>query len=542
MSAIHFPRKELLLIIAIGFVTRLLVLTSGSVTFHADEAVVGLMARHIVQGETPTFFYGQAYMGSLDAYLVSTGFRLLGDSVNTIRLVQMALYLSVVATGYIVAWRFSGSGRIALAAGLLLAVPTVNVTLYTTATLGGYNETLLFGNLLLLLSYDVTHEHRYSRWRWGTLGFVGGLGWWTNGLIVAYALPVALLLSYMLFIRRILPVRSAFGMFLLAVAAFLVGSAPWWIFDITHNGAAMSTFIRSQQTGEFAGIGIPYVPPLERALGLAVIGIPALLGMRFPWSAEYFLLPVGVIVLVGYGVAILRLFRGSNPLRPEARALLLGMPLVFFMVFIASSFGADPTGRYFLPLALPLAIVLGTLVKWPDDGTQTRLLRPSVIGLALLTIVIGYQAAAIIQAIRVQPPGLTTQFDLVSHLPNDDDMALMDFLDTEQLYNGYTNYWVAFRLAFLSGERMQYSAALPYKTDLSYNTADNRYPAYVEAVAQAERVAFITTNLPALDAQLIALFEAQGLTYREAQIGVFHIYYDFEPVRPDFTNWSTMID
>jgi len=125
------------------------------VTFHADEAVVGLMARHIVQGETPTFFYGQAYMGSLDAYLVSTGFRLLGDSVNTIRLVQMALYLSVVATGYIVAWRFSGSGRIALAAGLLLAVPTVNVTLYTTATLGGYNETLLFGNLLLLLSYDV---------------------------------------------------------------------------------------------------------------------------------------------------------------------------------------------------------------------------------------------------------------------------------------------------------------------------------------------------------------------------------------------------
>ena len=40
------------------------------VPFNADEAVVALMGRHILQGERPVFFYGQAYLGSLDAWLV----------------------------------------------------------------------------------------------------------------------------------------------------------------------------------------------------------------------------------------------------------------------------------------------------------------------------------------------------------------------------------------------------------------------------------------------------------------------------------------
>ncbi len=54
---------------ALAWKAALLVL--DCVPFNADEAVVALMARHILQGERPIFFYGQAYMGSLDAYLVA---------------------------------------------------------------------------------------------------------------------------------------------------------------------------------------------------------------------------------------------------------------------------------------------------------------------------------------------------------------------------------------------------------------------------------------------------------------------------------------
>lgn len=126
------------------------------------------------------------------------------------------------------------------------------------------------------------------------------------------------------------------------------------------------------------------------------------------------------------------------------------------------------------------------------------------------------------------PPGLTTQFDLISHVPNDHDEALITFLDEHQLYNGYTNYWTAFRLAFLTGERMQYSSALPYKADLGYNAADKRYAPYQVATENAERIAFITTNLPEMDERLRDSFDSQGIDYQVEQIGLFTIYYDFD--------------
>ena len=74
-------------------VVRAGVLIAGVVPFNADEAVVGLMARHILQGERPIFFYGQAYMGSLDAFLIALGFSLFGEQVWVIRMIQTLLYL-----------------------------------------------------------------------------------------------------------------------------------------------------------------------------------------------------------------------------------------------------------------------------------------------------------------------------------------------------------------------------------------------------------------------------------------------------------------
>ena len=88
------------------------------------------------------------------------------------------------------------------------------------------------------------------------------------------------------------------------------------------------------------------------------------------------------------------------------------------------------------------------------------------------------------------------------------------------------------KLAFLSGEDLQYSSTLPYKTNLDYNPADNRYRPYVDATAAADRVAYITTNLPVLDRRLETAFQEQGVSYQQQVIGPFHIYYDFKPRNP----------
>ncbi len=528
-----FPLRSLLFILLIALIGRVLLLASGTVSFHADEAVVGLMARHILQGERPTFFYGQPYMGSLDGWLIATSFRLLGDSLLTMRVVESILYLVIVALGFGLAWRLSGRRVVAVVAGLVLAVPPANFTLYSTATLGGYNETLVFGTLLLWLGYDVTHEYVSSLPRWALLGLIGGLAWWTNGLIAVYALPVALLILIIMFRQRLL--RPMIPLLALALIAFFIGSAPWWVFDFTHNHAALGMYLGRPQTGEFAGIGIKYVPPLDRTLGLFIIGIPSLIGLHFPWTADYFLLPVGLLVLLVNLAAIYSLLRRSNPLTPDARALVLGMLSLFCLIFIASTFGADPTGRYFVPLTLPLGIVLGafidTLIAPSVDQPMTTFRRLGPF--ALIALVIIYQAAGQIAAAN-SASGFTTQFDPISHIPNDHDADLIAFLEDHNLDNGYTNYWVAFRIAFLSGERLQYSSALPYKADLSYNAADNRYPPYRDATEQASQVAFITTNLTELDIRLETAFAAQGITYQQTRIGLFHIYYDFQPHKPTY--------
>ena len=138
----------LALLLAVGLKTWLV--AGGWVSFNSDEAVVALMARHILNGARPTFFYGQAYMGSLDAFLVALAFRIFGEQVWAIRLVQLSLYSGCWRAQPGLGKKIFDDWRVGALGALLLAIPAVNVTLYTTASLGGYGEALLLGNLILV--------------------------------------------------------------------------------------------------------------------------------------------------------------------------------------------------------------------------------------------------------------------------------------------------------------------------------------------------------------------------------------------------------
>ncbi len=570
MIARRFPLLALVAVIAVALIGRGLLLASGSVSFHSDEAVVGLMARHILQGERPVFFYGQAYMGSLDAWLIAVGFALLGDTVMTIHVVESLLYLLIVATGFLVAWQISGRAVVATVTGLVMAVPTVLLALYTTSTLGGYNETLLLGNLVLLLGWQVTHEQRGSLVRWALLGICAGIGWWSNGLIVAYVLPVGVLGLVDLWrnlphrdptpdpspisgrgenqnhpaeidvgaqraaplqtppdVRGGAALRASILDIVLAAVGFFVGSAPWWAFAFANDFAPLRFYlpIGSDTPSQFAGMAIPPLGIPERLLSLFALNFPVVIGLRFPWYASYFLVPGALIVLMVYIFALYWLLRHPASLKRDGRLLVGGMIGLFCALFLVSRFNIDPSGRYFLPMALPLGIALGVLVA---DACPTWLR----IGLAL--VVIGYNGLGLVTAATTVPPGFTTQFNLDTHIPNDDDAALIAFLEDHGLVHGYTNYWISFRLAFLSDERLIYSATLSYKPDLSYTPFDDRDPAYRRAVDAApdSQIAYITANVDAVRANLEKVFAARGVTYQRAQVGVYHVYYDFAPETP----------
>jgi 4-amino-4-deoxy-L-arabinose transferase-like glycosyltransferase len=487
------------LVVAVGF--RMVVLASNAVSFHSDEAVVGLMARHINQGQPiPTFFYGQPYMGSLDPLLVSVGFRLLGEGVLSIRLVQSALYLGLVGTSLALALRLTADRRVASTAGLLIAVPPVALTLYTTISLGGYGETLILGNLLLLIGIDLSREHRASAWRWLALGALAGIGWWTNSLIAVYALPVTIVL---LGRWRHLSWKLIAG----AAATFLIGSAPWWLYNLGHQWQSVQFLLGGFQP---AG-GAQPVGTGDKLIGLLSFGLPAVTGVRFPWAVNLWPGLWAVPVVTLYAVTLI-----AAALSGRVRFLWI-MLAGFAAIFVLSSFGVDATGRYLLPLIVPIAIIVAAQIQAFRERSRWAV--------GLLVVLVGVNLLGNITAMRSVPPGLTPQFDPATDFTNDFDQAAIDFLLQRGGSCGYATYWAAYRLDFLSRESVTLTPQLPYKESLVYIDID-RYPAYTAAVEGAERPVIVTANLPRLDQVIAERLEANGVRYQRQVIGPYTIYYD----------------
>ena len=201
----------------------------------------------------------------------------------------------------------------------------------------------------------------------------------------------------------------------------------------------------------------------------------------------------------------------------------MGVIITVFAGFILSPFGADPSGRYFLPVAVIMAVFASqALWKWQERWGKLVWIP---VGLIML-----FNAWGTLQVIRANLPGLTTQFDAVTQIDHNYDQDLINFLLDKDEYIGYTNYWVSYPLAFLSEERLIFVPRLPYHQDLRYTSRDDRYELYDKIVQQSERIAYITTNNENLDQQLRSGFSSLGVDWQEARIGDFQIYYQLSRV------------
>jgi hypothetical protein len=493
------------LIVVLSAAYKLALLAFSAVPFNGDEAIVALMARHIVQGERPVFFYGQAYLGATDAWLVALSFSIFGESVLAIRLVHVVLFAGVVFTTYLLAKRYLQSEWGARAAMLWTALPPTMLTLYTTATLGGYTETLLLGNILLLMAGGgwLLISDRWRAARWLVFGLVAGFAFYTFPLVLIYLIPIGLWLLYRLR-------ANAWRSYLIAGLGFAIGSAPWWLALIQSGGVLLA-----EMTGA-AVSGSVEAPSFIGSLGIRLInfllfGLSAWWGVRYPWLAEFVLPVLGLVALVFYLSAL------GYALKRGAR-LLWGMIVTLGVTYLITSFGGDPSGRYFLPLYLPLAIFTAMLLQ--------RICKQNVTLAALLLIaLLGYNVGGTWLAAAKQPPGITTQFDPVTWIDHTRDQELIDFLLEQGETRGYTNYWVQTPIAFLSNERIISAARLPYHLNLGYTPRDDRYPPYTQAVRAASRAFYITVNHPLLDALIRERLAALGVTYQEQTIGNYHIFY-----------------
>jgi 4-amino-4-deoxy-L-arabinose transferase-like glycosyltransferase len=494
---------------------KVLWLSQGAFPFNADEAVVALMARHILEGERPLFFYGQAYMGSLDAYLVAAGFWAFGQQVLVIRGLQALLYCGTVSAIYLALREFFPAPRMSWTAALLLSLPPLNLTLYTTVSLGGYGEALLLGSLALWIALRIFRRGP-SLFGWVLLGLLCGLGFWVFPLSLVLILP-AFLLALASSLRQERPLRTACW-----VAAFLIsgliGGAPWLIGFHQLGSSALREILGSALAGVSPGSSSSQV--VGRVVNLVVFAPTVVFGLRAPWSTRLLAAPLlPLITAVDLGAVLFGF--GQLGRRDEgrwARWTLLGVGALLIVMFLATPFGADPSGRYFLPLGLLLAATTAEFASWLNAQRAHW-------GEIAVLLVLLFDVGSTLQAALSNPPGITTQFDSETQVDMRDLPLLAGFLEQEGETRGYTDYWVEYPLAFLSQEKLLFVARLPYHLDLRYSPRDNRYPPYDDQVRSSAKVAFVTTKNPPLDAVLRTRFDTLGVSYQEKRIGDFEVFY-----------------
>ena len=134
-------------------VVRCLPFMAPGVRFDADQAVVGLMAKHISEGRAfPVFFYGQSYLLAVEAYLAAPVMWVLGATEVALKLPLLALNL---ATAVLLMWRLRQdvglSAGLALIAALPLALPPVVPGVRLMDAMGGNIEPLLYTLVLWVL-------------------------------------------------------------------------------------------------------------------------------------------------------------------------------------------------------------------------------------------------------------------------------------------------------------------------------------------------------------------------------------------------------
>ncbi len=515
--------------VVIAAILKVWLLSTDSIPFNADEAIVALMARHINQGKLPVFFYGQAYMGSMDAILVALGFRIFGEHIWVIRAIQSLLFLGTVYTTALLGFRLLGSRRVALFSGLLVAIPPVNITLYSTISIGGYGEMLLVGNLLLLGGLEIYRRIKTERFKpnrgffallliWG---ICAGFGFWVIGLTLVYTIPVILMLFWAL--RSTEDTRIYLPAAVLLIIGGIIGSLPWWIFAIGDG----SVLVIAELSGSaIAGLrnNSGLLQPLVRLGNLLLFGSTVILGLRPPWAVRWLMLPLLPFLFVFWFAVLSNSLNTKSYQKDQTELWLIRLiGIVLLVGFILSPYGADPSGRYFVPLIIPMAI-------FGADLLTGRIQGKTYFPQGVLLLVLFFNLGGTVQSVRSNPPGVTTQFDAVTQIDQRDMGDLIAFLELEEVTRGYSNYWVSYPLAFLSKEQLVFVPRLPYHEDFRYTARDDRYPPYHELVQTAEEVGFITTNHPELDNYLRTQFEVRDVTWQEEKIGDFQVFYDFSTI------------
>lgn len=460
------------LLIALGFLLagtgyRLVTSLVGTPRTDSDEAIMGLAALHVSTGRHwPVYFYGQHYMGTLEAYLAAPIFAVAGPSVFALRLPNLLLYVLFVVLMWRLTVRLYPSRWFPVLIVALLALGADRVLRNQLIAGGGYPEMNPAGALLMLLALGLaTGAYRRPTPALAVGGLVTGLMLWVDPLLLPYLAAAGAVVLW--FTWRRLRGRAV----AVLVGSVLLGAAPAIWYAVANRRNPLSALFNVSSGGEPAGW-------LDRLSGGVLLGVPMGTGFCGPgWCAGWQLwwAPVLLILLGVATVAAVRALRTGEP-RDRAivatrLALLVAAGLTLLGYASSNTAGSTPvqSARYLSTLVISLPVLLWPL--WAVAREHTRVFwRP--VAVLVLAGVVASMTVATAQAVGTVP---ANRGYAANH------QALIDELRRLGIRHVYSHYWSCNTITFATEEEIV--CAVVEEDDLS--PGHDRYPAYRVAVDAA---------------------------------------------------------
>lgn len=437
--------------------------------FDSDQAINGLMAKHLAEGRAlPLFFYGQGYMLAVEAWLAAPWMWVFGPTVAALRASLVVTNLAIAALLVLGLERHAGLRPLhALAASVffLLASPFAAARLVEAQ--GGNVEVFLW----ILLAWFVR-----SRPVW--LGVVLGVGF-LNREFTLYAVPVLLAGEAM---GGRLRARDALRRWVITAAAFAVvwevvmALQPWADLMGPGTRGAMLGGFAGDPAANLAGRGRLDLTAMPGHV-VTVLGLQLaqLIGVReTTWLTaaghDWLAWPAAVAALVAVArvLWVLRVLWGQvlhrstgSHARPDPTVLsharpdpilmsgagfawyLVGVGLVALVAYAAFRTPGLGTIRYaLLTLLLPIGLSAALLAVEPRRAIRTT---------AIALVIVWATASAFDTARHL--------VSFATHPPPDDIRALVEHLRARGVSVAESNYWVAYKATFIAQERIRFAAS-----------------------------------------------------------------------------------
>jgi len=243
----HLP---FLLILLGTAIVRFVILFVSQTHVTSDEAIIGLMAKHILEGRYfPFYFYGISYNASCawEAYLAVVPFAIAGVGVVALKIPTVLLSLACLALFYAMTTRLY-SIRVTTLASLIFALWPGLLKWHFQPR--GYAFYFLFIPALVILFLIIEKEKAPRARDFLFFGLVCGIAFWSMELL----LITIVALWALLFLRRKFSIQT----FAACIAGFLIGYAPaiWWNFTHSFRNWHFLFFEKPEAGGLAARFGL----------------------------------------------------------------------------------------------------------------------------------------------------------------------------------------------------------------------------------------------------------------------------------------------